>query len=177
VYPFAPSEQRTIDVVGERKVVTVRVLPTWVAQILHPLIVLLAVPLTAAFWLRRRRLDAHDVFALLALLFLLRCLLDPVDNAYYHVPFLVSLVAWESLAGRRVPVLGMLASVAIWFVIYKAHVSDAFAARNAFYLLVTLPFGAWLGATLFGPRRAARQAGRRTPASALERPAAASARP
>ena len=173
VYPFAPSEQRTIDVAGETKVVTVRVLPTWVAHILHPLIVLLAVPLTAAYWLRRRRLDAHDVFALLALLFLLRCLLDPVDNAYYHVPFLVSLVAWESLAARRVPVLGMLASVAIWFVIYKAHVSDAFTARNVFYLLVTVPFGAWLCTTLFGARRGARQAGRTPPAPALERPAAA----
>jgi len=129
--------------------------------------------LTAAYWLRRRRLDAHDVFALLALLFLLRCLLDPVDNAYYHVPFLVSLVAWESLAARRVPVLGMLASVGIWFVIYKAHVSDAFTARNVFYLLVTVPFGAWLCTTLFGARRGARQAGRTPPAPALERPAAA----
>jgi Glycosyltransferase family 87 len=173
VYPFAPSEDRVIDVAGESRVVSVRVLPTWVAHILHPLIVLLSIPLTAAFWLRRRRLEPHDVFALLALLFLLRCLLDPVDNAYYHVPFLVSLVAWEALARRRVPALGALASVAVWFVVYKAHVSDTFAARNAFYLLVTMPFGVWLCATLFGTRRGVRRAEPRPSAPGLERPAAA----
>jgi hypothetical protein len=173
VYPLAPSEDRVIDVAGRSQVVTVRALPSRIAHVLHPLIVLLSIPLTAAFWLRRRRLEPHDIFALLALLFLLRCLLDPVDNAYYHVPFLVSLVAWEGLARRRVPVFGLLASVAIWFVIYKAHVSDTFAARNAFYLLVTMPFGLWLSALLLGTSPGARRAGRRSSAPPLERPAAA----
>jgi hypothetical protein len=137
------------------------------------LIVLLSIPLTAVFWLRRRQLERHDVFALLALLFLLRCLLDPVDNAYYHVPFVVSLVAWEGLARRRVPVFGLLAAVAVWFVIYKAHVSDTFAARNAFYLLVTMPLAVWLSALLLGVARGAPRAGRRSATPPLERPVAA----
>ena len=75
-----------------------------------PLIVALALPLSAAWWFSRRR-TPDDVLALLALLFLLRCLLDPVDNAYYHVPFLLSLTgmggtraAWP--AARVDPVLG-----------------------------------------------------------------------
>jgi hypothetical protein len=135
--------------------------------------VLLSVPLTAAFAVRRRRLAPQDVFALLALLFLLRCLLDPVDNAYYHVPFVVSLVAWEGLARHRLPVFGPLVSVAVWFVIYKAHVSDTFAARNAFYLLVTMPFCLWLSALLLGFSRGERRSPRQPAASPLERPAAA----
>jgi glycosyl transferase family 87 len=173
VYPFAPSEDRVIDVAGETKVVTVRALPRWVAHSLHPLIVLLSIPLTAAFWLRRRRLEPHDVFALLALLFLVRCLLDPVDNAYYHVPFLVCLGAWEGLVRRRAPVFGLLASVAVWFVIYKAHVSDSFTARNAFYLLVTMPLAVWLSALAFGVRRSVPHTGRRPSAPPLEPAAAA----
>jgi hypothetical protein len=68
-------------------------------------------------------------------------LLDPVDNAYYHVPFVLSLAFWEALAWRRVPMLAMLASLAIYFAIYKAHMFHALELRNAVYLLATVPFG------------------------------------
>jgi hypothetical protein len=158
VYPLAPSEDRAITVGGKTEVVTVREVPTWVAQVLHPAIVLLAIPLTGAALLVRRRLAGPDVFALLALLFLLRCLLDPVDNAYYHVPFVVSLAFWEGLARRRAPLYALLASAAIYFAIYKAHMTDSIDARNAIYLLATLPFGLLLCANLFRGRRGARPA-------------------
>jgi hypothetical protein len=174
VYPLAPTEDRVIDVAGDTKVVTVRELPTAVAHLLHPLIVLLSVPLTAAYCLvRRRGRQPHDVFALLALLFLLRCLLDPVDNAYYHVPFLVSLAAWEGLGRRRAPVFGMLVSVAVYYAIYKAHAFGTTGGRNAIYLLATMPFGAWLSITLFRAGEARRHAGGAKAGAALERPAAA----
>ena len=83
-----------------------------------------------------RRRTPDDVLALLALLFLLRCLLDPVDNAYYHVPFLLALVAWEGLTRRGPPVVSLLSSAAIYYTIYKAGWTDDVAARNALYLLV-----------------------------------------
>ena len=114
LWPVAPTDDRVISVAGDMQVVTVRVIPTWLAHLIHPAIVLLAVPLTAAALFVRRRLSVGDLFALLALLFLLRCLLDPVDNAYYHVPFLLSLAFWEGLGRRRPPVFTVLASVAIW---------------------------------------------------------------
>jgi glycosyl transferase family 87 len=171
LWPVAPTEDRVIEVAGRTEVVTVRVLPTWIAHLAHPLIVLLSIPLTAAFWLRRRRLEPHDALALLALCFLLRCLLDPVDNGYYHVPFVVCLVAWEALARRGVPVFGMLASIAVWFAVYKATMFDTIAARNAVYLLATVPFGAWLGAVLLGAR-APRRAPGGAPGRALGRAAA-----
>ena len=81
-------------------------------RLMHPLIVLLAVPAHRCFGGRSRRRTPDDVLALLALLFLLRCLLDPVNNAYYHVPFLLSLVAWEGLTRRGPPVVSLLSSAA-----------------------------------------------------------------
>ena len=117
---------------------------------MHPLIVLLAVPLTLLWWTSQRR-TPDDVLALLALLFLLRCLLDPVNNAYYHVPFLLSLVAWEGLTRRGPPVVSLLSAAAVYYTIYKAGWVDDIAARNALYLLATLPVGVWLGVRLYAP--------------------------
>lgn len=152
IWPVATVEDRVISIGDEERVVTVRVLPTWLAHLMHPLIVLIAVPLTAAWWLSRRR-TPDDALALLALLFLLRSLLDPVNNAYYHVPFLLSLTAWEGLARRGPPVVSMLCSVTVYYSIYKAGWTDDIALRNAFYLAATLPVGVWLGIRLYAPRQ------------------------
>jgi hypothetical protein len=152
VWPLAPTEDRVISVGDDMSVVTVRVIPTWLAHILHPAIVLLAIPLTAAALLVRRRLGIEDVFALLALLFLLRCLLDPVDNAYYHVPFLMALAFWEGLTWKRAPLVTLLASVAVYWAIYKAHMFHTNDLRNAVYLVTTVPFALALFTTIFGRR-------------------------
>ena len=150
VWPLASSEDRVISIGDDQSVVTVRVLPRWLAHLMHPAIVLIAVPLTALWFFSRRR-TPDDVLALLALLFLLRSLLDPVNNAYYHVPFLLSLVAWEGLTRRGPPVVSVLSAAAIYYTIYKAGWTDDIAARNAMYLLSTLPVGLWLTARLYFP--------------------------
>ena len=152
VWPLAPPEDRVISVGDGESVITVKVLPAWLAGLMHPLIVLLAAPLTALWWTSRRRFP-DDALALLALLFLLRCLLDPVNNAYYHVPFLLSLVAWEGLTRRGAPVVSLLCGAAIYYTIYKAGWTDDIAARNGLYLLATLPAGVWLAARLYVPSR------------------------
>ena len=156
VWPLAPPEDRVISVGDGQSLVTVRVLPRWLAGLMHPLIVLLAVPLTVLWWRSGRR-TPDDVLALLALLFLLRCLLDPVNNAYYHVPFLLSLVAWEGLTRRGPPVVSLLSAAAIYYTIYKAGWIDDIAARNALYLLATLPVGVWLAVRLYAPSPALRR--------------------
>ena len=107
-----------------------------------PLIVALGLPLSAAWWFSRRR-TPDDALALLALLFLVRCLVDPVDNASYHVPFLLSLLAWEGLVRRRPaarvdPDLG--------------H-DPPFAIGTDLYLAAILPVATWLAVTLYLPRR------------------------
>jgi hypothetical protein len=161
VYPLAQTEDRVISVGDEMSVVTVRVVPTWVAHLLHPAIVLLAIPFTAAALMVRRRFSVEDVFSLLALLFLLRCLLDPVDNAYYHVPFVLALAFWEGLAWKRPPLLALLASLAVWFAIYKATMFDTADLRNAVYLIATVPFALALFTALFARSGSARARGRR----------------
>ena len=161
VWPLAPTEDRVVSVGGDMSVVTVREIPVWLAHLLHPAIVLLAVPLTAAALFVRRRFRAEDVFALLALAFLIRCLLDPIDNAYYHVPFVLSLAFWEGLGWKRTPLLALLASLAVWFAIYKATMFHTNDLRNAVYLLMTVPFGVPLVSALFArggrPARTARR--------------------
>lgn len=99
--------------------------PAWLMPITHPLIVLLAFPLSALWWARSgrgsRRRD--DAFALLALLFLERCALDPWNLVYYHLPLVLALLAWEVQRGRDLPVLSLGVTVAAWlsFVSCDAH--------------------------------------------------------
>ena len=133
----------------------------------HPLIVALALPLSAAWWFSRRR-TPDDVLGLLALLFLVRCLLDPVDNAYYHVPFLLSLMAWEGLARRGLPLVSILSSVTIYYAIYKAGWPRSRAPQRL------LPGGHPAGGGVAGGqalRAAPRRAPERRPAAAGHPPA------
>jgi Glycosyltransferase family 87 len=101
-----------------------RMAPAWLVPITHPLIVVLALPLSALWWLRggRAARDRDDALALLALLFLERCALDPWNLVYYHLPLVLALLAWEVRRGR-LPVLALGATSAAWlsFVTYSAH--------------------------------------------------------
>jgi hypothetical protein len=162
VYPFAAAGDTVVSIGGEQHVQTFRAIPMWLAHLMHPLIVVIAVPLTAAWWCSRRR-TPDDALALLALLFLLRCLLDPVDNAYYHVPFLLALTAWEGLRRRGLPLVSMLSSVTIYYAIHRAGWTDDLAVRNVLYLAATVPVAVWLGAKLYAPRPARLGARARAP--------------
>jgi hypothetical protein len=125
---------------------TVYRIPGWVTRVSHPLIVLLAVPLAFARWRRRPR--HGDVLGLLALLFLLRCVLDPVDNEYYHAPLVLALLAWEVTARRLVrgiPVATVATSAALWLTFdYLARHGASSEALNAVYLTWTTALGLYL---------------------------------
>ena len=112
----------------------------------HPLILLGAVPLSLLFL--RRGGAREDALGLLALLFLLRCVLDPVDNAYYHAPFLLALVAWEALR-REAPLASALAVAGLWLVFSRVAPHHGAALTNGLYLAVALSFAAYLGVSLF----------------------------
>ena len=81
-------------------------------SISHPLILAVAVPLTALLWRRENR--RSDALALLALLLLLRCVLDTWDTVYYPIPFVLALLAWESLGERRRPAVLGAARARCW---------------------------------------------------------------
>ncbi len=119
--------------------------PAILSQVSHPAIIMLALPLSGLFaWrLQRGGVQRRDALALLALLLLLRCMLDPWDSVYYLVPAVLALVAWEALAREGLPT-GAMALVGLGhltFVTLEPRISpDALAAC---YLAWALP-ATWL---------------------------------
>ena len=99
-----------------------RLPPAWLGGRPHILIVGLVAPLT---WLAlRRRTRPADALALLALLALVRCWLDPWDLVYYPLPFIFALAAWETSVARRAPLCAVVATAATWLIFWylPAHI-------------------------------------------------------
>ncbi len=165
VFWFAGEPGRVIrDEHGALKRVH-RLPPPWLNGVAHPLIVALAIPL-ALLALRRRRTDRllADALLLLALLLLLRCVLDPWDVVYYPLPFVLALLAWETLTRRRPPVFALAASAAVWgiFVWLQAHA--AAGVTSAVSMALALAAGLALATALYGRREPRPHApGRPTP--------------
>ena len=124
--------------------------PPAVGSISHWLIVLLAfgLPIALALWRGRFQLSGEDAFALLALLALMRCALDPWDNAYYQVPLLLALIGWDAAASRGLPVRGLVgAGVAFVFWEWSHHLSNI-ALFNWAYIAVAVTTGVLIAGTL-----------------------------
>jgi hypothetical protein len=89
---------------------------------------------------------------------LLRCLLDPWNNDYYHAPLLLSLLAWEALGRDGWPRLTLFAGAALALT-FPASV-DSMSALSAdslrycvTYLAWALPLAGWLAMALFASSR------------------------
>jgi hypothetical protein len=128
--------------------------PAWLVPIPHPLILALALPLSLLWWWRggtqRPREDALALFALLALE---RCMLDPWNLGYYHLPLVLALVAWET-EKRRPPVIALATTGAIWLTFRTLELRTGLAPM-LMYLAWTLPLGGMLARQLFAsPARA-----------------------
>jgi hypothetical protein len=126
--------------------------PTFLAHYGRELALLAVIPLSIPLARRAHRpLDA--CLALLALLFLLRCLLDPSNHVYYQVPFVIALVAWDSRTSA-LPVLALLSTALLWLVFHTisgiADVNGQFTA----YMAVTLPLVVVLARAACGRERA-----------------------
>jgi hypothetical protein len=125
----------------------VKTSPEWLRPLTHPLIVALAVPLSALWWRTRGR-SLDDAFALLALLLLMRCVLDPWNLVYYHLPLATALVAWEVRTKQDWPVLALTVNAAAWltFVTYTERATNGpFLA----YMAWALPLAAYLAHRLY----------------------------
>ncbi|HWM12149.1 MAG TPA: glycosyltransferase 87 family protein [Solirubrobacteraceae bacterium] len=130
--------------------------PGWVGTLSHPLIVLLPIPLAALLWRRRDR-RPDDALLLLALLFLLRCLLDNWNNDYYHAPFFVSLLAWETLRRPGVPYLSLIVAILLGLSFWPeqtrvfADSLDAAPLLFAVYVAWAVPLALLLATALYRP--------------------------
>lgn len=116
-WQFASADPRVVFDGAVWKVLEPRLLPAWFGRVTHVLIPLMLVP-AAVLQARFGRQTLSAAMGLLALLMLLRCVLDPVDNMYYHVPFIMALATWEFLDRRGLPVVTLLGSVGLWLALY-----------------------------------------------------------
>ena len=111
-----------------------RIAPGWAGAVSHPLILAVAARVAAARCGARAGAARRPRQALLALalLLLLRCLLDTWDAVYYPLPFLLALLAWEvARRGDASAVLALAASALVWFSFQwlPDHVSPDAAGR------------------------------------------------
>ena len=119
------------------------------------------------------RLGERDALLLLALLLLLRCMLDTWDTGYYMLPFLLALFSWEICGeSRRPPVLALVAAVLPWIALHKLS-ADGLSpdAQAAIFLVWTVPLSVVLGLRLYAPaftRRRLAQLERAAPAAATQ---------
>jgi hypothetical protein len=126
--------------------------PAWVASHAHELIVALSLPLSALLVGRRGWRPSVDAcLALLALLLLLRCVLDPQDLFYYHLPLLLALTAWEVHARRGTPWMSLSTLVLLYIVFDQVGPTNAHTWVDFLtYLAVTVPLGGYLFLRLLG---------------------------
>ena len=123
-----------------------RAAPGWLSPISHPLIVAVALPLSLLAWRRR-----SDPLLLLALLFMLRCVLDPWNTAYYALPAILALVTWEAWRTERPPLFALALTMATWAT-WQWLVPAASADVEALvYLAWSLPFAGLLAWRLYAP--------------------------
>lgn len=149
-YPLANVSTQTYHVGTTTMTATVRDLPLPIGSLSHPLIVLLALAVPVALAVRKPLpLTASDGFALLALLALLRCALDPLDNLYYHLPLLLALIGWDAFTARGLPLrcLVGLAGAALFSQSWHHHFDPV--VFNAVYIAMVAVLGAWLTSSLF----------------------------
>jgi len=140
---------------GQPKPDGYRLPPQWASTLTHPLIALLVVPFSL-LWLRLRgaapRVDPEQLLLLLALLFLLRCVLDPWNVVYYELPFLLALLAWEALCRPdRPPVLAVACSALTWITLVEAPNWLSPDMQCALFLAWSLPLVAWLARETLWP--------------------------
>jgi hypothetical protein len=126
-----------------------RVAPGWISTLSHPAIALMGAPLSFALWRAKR--PRADALGLLTLLFLLRCLLDPWDNVYYQLLFLIALLVWEVRSHGRAPLFSLAMTLVVWVTFVLAPGRLVPDGQSALYLAWALPLTAVLALRVFRP--------------------------
>jgi hypothetical protein len=150
-WPLSSARTETVSLGNETRSVVRRKLPRSITGTGRPLAVILSIGLLYLYVRRSSPNTPEDVLALLALIFLLRCILDPLNNSYYHVAFLLSLLGWEGLRRSGLPVLTLLSGAALWATFHDPLLGHA-VLDNGFYLSWTASLVVWLALSIYTPR-------------------------
>ena len=128
-FPFSVSHTVTVQVIGGPATATSHLLPFGLTRTR----VFWLIPAVAVFvgWIFQRCRDDRDpmdALGLLALLVLLRCTLDPSNVSYYHAPFVIALLSWETVTRRGVPLISLLTIAGIWGLEYHVFTTAPLVA-------------------------------------------------
>ena len=150
---------------------------SWIAAHAHEAIIVAAIACAALWWVWRERTrskadDAEpddplrsqhaltQALLLLAIVCLLRCALDPWNNLYYHLPFLLSLMAYEVCSGRK-PRLTLIYTVLVVLVVPPGLLPIPKDARAAAYGVIAIVTIVWMARSVVASaRRSERPSGR-----------------
>ncbi len=126
---------------------------SWVVQNAHALIVLAACGCAALWRVRARNFvdpdRTQEGLWLLALVLLVRAAFDPWDNPYYHLPFLLALMAVDR---QRVPLLPLVMSVLLCLAVDPSMLSSSTHVNApGIYAAVAIPALLALGVRVFCP--------------------------
>lgn len=124
---------------------------SWIVREAHILLVVLDWAVTGAWWWLRVRGRSqpprvNDALMALALVFFLRAAVDPWDNIYYFVPFMLTLMTYEEPPGF--PKLSWLYTILIVVIVPSQGVLSGLsqngrAAVFAVFAVLTIAYFAW----------------------------------
>jgi hypothetical protein len=147
----------------------VGILPTeFIERAARPFVLAAALAVSVVAWRRGGPRGPESEFALLALLLLLRALLDPTGNQYFAVPFLMALLAFEGLRSPRPPLVSMTAVVMLAVTFHSVTLLSSSSLTNLVYLAWALPLCVYLWLAVDGRPVMARLL--RSPADNASRP-------
>jgi hypothetical protein len=127
-----------------------RAAPSWIGEIARPLVIVVPLAVCGLLARRVRARPWHDGLLLLALVLLLRCLLDPWNVVYYELPFLLALLAWEVHARRGWPLISVVATLLSWVTLEQLPYVLSPDLQAAAYLAWSVPLAAALVLRLSG---------------------------
>jgi hypothetical protein len=127
-------------------------LPATLKGLAHPLVLIVVLGLCATYWRAGLRRDAVGALSLLALIFLLRCMLDTLTYGYHHLPLLLALAAAEGLGRRRLPWVALAIAGVTLLMNSVVAPSASNDMLHQVYLAWTLPLLIYLVMTVFNLR-------------------------
>jgi hypothetical protein len=154
IWWFAGDHAGTLyDAFGNPRPAGYRTPPAWLGEIARPIVVLVPTLVAVVCAIRLRRRPWHDALLLLALVFLLRCVLDPWNMSYYALPFLFALLAWEVHARGGLPRLTLLGTLLTWVTCDWLHAFDVSPdVQSLVYVGWSVPFALAIAWRLIDPQ-------------------------